>query len=199
MKNGLIRGLLLVACFTTALLLAGCAAPAKAHADGKTYYTKYNVHYYVPGNQAQKYASIVNWTDLAGHGILPYNSQVTIGSYKKGFALVDAKTNESINVECIAKYATMSGAEYTKLLLSETPVSYSNLSETDRKGIAEGKALSGMSKTGVMVALGYPVPFATPSTDANTWNYWRNRFEQIAVDFQNGSVVSVTAVAKPVK
>jgi serine/threonine-protein kinase len=65
------------------------------------------------------------------------------------------------------------------------------LSALDRQGIREGKALIGMSKDGVILAIGYPPEHKTPSLDGDAWRYWTSRFGQMVVNFQNGHVVSI--------
>lgn len=67
------------------------------------------------------------------------------------------------------------------------------LPELDRRGVAEGKALVGMTKAGVLFALGLPPRHVTPSLDANRWVYWTNRFNRIAVEFDEKG--RVTAIA----
>ncbi|WP_455210737.1 hypothetical protein [Kaarinaea lacus] len=64
------------------------------------------------------------------------------------------------------------------------------LSAKDQEGIAQGKALVGMSKQGVIYAIGYPPLGATPSTDASTWKYWFNRFNTFAVIFSADGIVT---------
>lgn len=61
----------------------------------------------------------------------------------------------------------------------------------DRQGIEQGKALVGMSKRGVVLALGYPPPHVTPSLDADRWVYWTNRMNRVAVIFQDGRVSGI--------
>jgi hypothetical protein len=61
----------------------------------------------------------------------------------------------------------------------------------DRQGIEQGKALVGMSKRGVVLAMGYPPKHVTPSLDADRWVYWTNRVNRVAVLFQDGRVSSV--------
>jgi hypothetical protein len=61
----------------------------------------------------------------------------------------------------------------------------------DRRGIEQGKALVGMSKRGVVLAMGYPPPHLTPSLDADRWLYWTNRMNRVAVTFQNGRVSGI--------
>jgi hypothetical protein len=66
------------------------------------------------------------------------------------------------------------------------------LPEIDQRGLSLGKPLVGMSKQGVLFALGYPPRHVTPSLDALRWIYWLNRFDRIAVIFDDGGhVVSV--------
>jgi hypothetical protein len=45
-----------------------------------------------------------------------------------------------------------------------------------------------MSKKGIMIALGYPVPSFTPSPDADEWHYWKNRFAKCIIHFKDGKV-----------
>lgn len=66
------------------------------------------------------------------------------------------------------------------------------LSEIDRQGIQQGRALVGMSKQGVIYAIGYPPLGGTPSTDLPNWKYWFNRFNTFAVIFgTDGKVTQV--------
>ena len=86
----------------------------------------------------------------------------------------------------------LSVQNYLDLILSPTPVSYSGLTPEDQEGVKAGKAMPGMTKQGVMVALGYPARNRTPSTDLNTWVYWKGRLNTLAVNFDGtGKVVSV--------
>jgi len=66
------------------------------------------------------------------------------------------------------------------------------LPEIDRRGVAHGKPYIGMSKQGVTLAMGYPPPHVTPSLEADRWIYWTNRFNKLAVVFdESGHVIAV--------
>ncbi len=67
------------------------------------------------------------------------------------------------------------------------------LSYRDKEGIKEGKVLIGMSKQGVIIAIGYPPEFATPNPmHSNRWHYWYNRWAQFYVIFgKNGKVIEI--------
>lgn len=65
------------------------------------------------------------------------------------------------------------------------------LSDEDREGIASGTVSAGMTRAGVIKAIGYPPPHATPDYDAPQWRYWRGRFDTFIVQFENGRVAWV--------
>ncbi len=171
--------------------VVGCGGigPVKHDAREKVHYLKYNFHYTTEKGKAS--GSVANYTDVPDHKILPHGSPVRAQSWKNGFALLDERNGTTINVLAKGKFlAGTSLSEYIDLILSKTPADYANLSEIDQKGISEGRPYRGMSKKGVMIALGYPCPHRTPSPDVDAWRYWRNRFENYVVTFENGIVVS---------
>lgn len=61
----------------------------------------------------------------------------------------------------------------------------------DRQGVRAGRALVGMTRRGVVLAMGYPPPHATPSLEASRWIYWTNRFNKLAVLFDERGIVLV--------
>jgi len=63
------------------------------------------------------------------------------------------------------------------------------LSGVDQKGIRKGIAYTGMSKQGILYAMGRPPRHATPDLNGHTWMYWLNRFKRQAVDFDNKGLV----------
>ena len=157
--------------------------------DSETHYLKYNFHYTTEKGLIR--GSIANYTSLPDHKILPYGSSVKTVRSRSGFALIDEDSGRKIDVLAPRKYlAGKSLSDYLDLILSKTPVSYTDLSEIDRKGISEGRPYKGMSKKGVMIALGYPAPHRTASPDADVWYYWKNRYANYAVNFENGIVAS---------
>ncbi|MDT8335666.1 MAG: hypothetical protein RQ753_08200, partial [Desulfurivibrionaceae bacterium] len=66
------------------------------------------------------------------------------------------------------------------------------LSERDRDGIYEGRAMLGMSRAGVLIAMGYPPEFANPKDimQVRDWLYWLNRFDRIKIGFNRQGLVS---------
>ena len=64
------------------------------------------------------------------------------------------------------------------------------LSKVDQDGIASGRAQVGMTREGVLLAMGRPPFHANPSLDVPEWMYWRNRFARVAVQFDDKDTVT---------
>ncbi len=159
---------------------------------GVAVYSKYNIHFI--SEKGKNKASYANLTEWPGHDVLPYNSKIQARAVtSKEIEIKDLATGKIIEMEFHPTRMGMSAKEYINLITSPTPVNYEGLSDVDRQGIQAGKAMVGMSKQGVMVALGYPAKHQTPSPDQNRWIYWKGRFETYAVEFDNsGKVASIT-------
>jgi len=199
MKSTLRKGLLYLSCCIVTFGKMGCGSSqqqeqkpreqAQQEQKGRNRYLKYNLHYYARGNSPEKLASVVNYTESPGHGFYPYGTLVTVGSHSKGFKLRVQETGDVIYLECReAHIGNKRPSEYLVMLISPTPVSYTGLSAVDQKGISDGRPYTGMSKKGIMIALGYPAPVATPSPDADEWHYWKSRFVKRVIHFTNGRV-----------
>ena len=174
------------------LVVQGCGGsshqPFNSAATDK-YYLKNNLHAQVGPRDAK--ASYANWTDPgAGHIIIPVNTQVEIGKFRKGLVIKNLTDGQKIFFEFHSRNMGMSVDKYIHLIASPTSVSLGGLSNIDRKGIKEGKVYAGMTKQGVRVALGYPAVHRTPSLEDSTWIYWRNRFQTVAVEFDRGGKVA---------
>lgn len=63
------------------------------------------------------------------------------------------------------------------------------LSSVDRKGIRKGIPYVGMTRQGLIYAMGRPPIHANPNLDSDTWMYWLNRFKRQAIDFDDNGLV----------
>lgn len=176
------------------LIVQGCGGSSHQplnSAGSDKFYLKNNIHAQVGPRDTK--ASYANWTDPgAGHIIIPVNTPVEMGKLRKGLFIKNLTDGRQIFFEFHSRNMRMSVDEYIQLIASPTSVSLDKLSNTDRKGIKAGKVYSGMTKQGVRVALGYPAVHRTPSLEDNTWIYWRNRFQTMAIEFdQSGKVVHI--------
>ncbi len=161
-------------------------------------YAKYNIH--AQESRRDIKASYVGHVDPgAGHIIIPAGSRLEFPGarqrYRNGFWFTVADTGQRVFFEFHTGRMGMSEPEYIDLITSSSPVSLAQFSGVDRKGIDAGDVYIGMTKEGVLTALGYPPSHRTPSLDSNTWIYWRNRFMTMSVEFDaNGKVRSGTHV-----
>lgn len=190
MSKMILRFLMVLAITSTGVFINGCTSTPPQTPR----YTKYNIHVKSDMSRRAKHvldrACYSNWT--ASDYFLPVNTKVLIGRYNRGFSLLDVDNNRRILFEYNRVNMKMSTKAYIELITSTTPVDLHHLSELDRRGIREGKALPGMSKEGVLRALGYPAKHKTPSLDEDNWVYWTNRFRQMNVTF--GGTGTVTNV-----
>jgi len=69
------------------------------------------------------------------------------------------------------------------------------MSEVDKDGIYEGRVKLGMSREGVLIAIGYPPEFANRDEllADRDWLYWASRYSKMVVSFgRDGSVHQIT-------
>jgi hypothetical protein len=168
------------------LVGTGCAT---AQGTGTPTYLKCNIHYQQHSHDAK--ASYANWTNPGqGHMILPVNTQVEFGTFRGGFSIIALPARKEILFYYDEGNMRMNITQYQALITSPTPIQMDTFSDQDRKGISDGRAYVGMTKSGVMTAIGYPAAHRTPSLDGNKWIYWTNRFKTFAVQFDGKGLVT---------
>lgn len=59
------------------------------------------------------------------------------------------------------------------------------LSAPDKEGIRSGQPKIGMTKAGIVFAMGRPPFHANPNLDANYWLYWKNKFGKTGLEFDD--------------
>lgn len=155
-------------------------------------YLHQNLHYVdVKGDLKASYANFTG--PHVGHGFIPVNTKVTLKKWgRKGLKIYTSDGGKMVYFEFHEGRMGMSLDEYVDLITGQAPFPLLTLSPIDQKGVKEGKALRGMSKEGVRVALGYPASHATPSLESSTWYYWVNRFGKRAITFSGeGTVIEL--------
>lgn len=182
--------------FSLVLMLVAFSLPSNVIAGGEIVYLKYNVHAYQKGSGYN--ASYANWTNPGPrHVLFPVNTAVRVSSFSRwragrGFFLTAVDEGKKIAYEFHKQRMGMSIDEYVKLITSPKQVSLKGLSKKDREGIRLGQARVGMTKKGVMMALGYPACHRTPSLEDGVYVYWQSRFKTLAVEFDSkGKVIRI--------
>jgi len=175
-------------CLLAALLL-GLFWTAAAQAGGVVY-NKYNIHIF--SNNRDIKASYANWTDPGhGHGIIAPNTPMKIEDWHRGF-IIHTQTQPKKKVYFLYDEGrmNMSVADYLKAITAPSPVSLEGLTPKDLEGVSAGRAMVGMTKDGVLTAMGYPARHRTPSLQDREWTYWKNRFTTLVVVFDDAGVVT---------
>ncbi|MBN2351218.1 MAG: hypothetical protein JXD23_01520 [Spirochaetales bacterium] len=63
------------------------------------------------------------------------------------------------------------------------PEKITRLPDQDREGVRTGKPAVGMTREGIILAMGWPPRLENPDLKASRWRYWRHRFDTIAIEF----------------
>ncbi len=165
-----------------ATVLAFGAAGAASAAD--RLYTAYNIWFEQPTK--------VYSTNYQRGNILPAGSEVKDVKRSSGkLEFTDPKLNMRFSVEFVGKHHPgLTGEQWMARFLTTRDFAAlsSGLSAGEIKSIRAGQVRAGMSKKAVLLAAGYPPEVATPSTQLDTWKYWRHRFGSYSVQFSGGKV-----------
>lgn len=65
-----------------------------------------------------------------------------------------------------------------------------SLGKVDQEGIRTGHPQAGMTREGVLFAMGRPPVHANADLNAAEWNYWKNRYVRMIVSFDSSGKVS---------
>ena len=153
---------------------------------GKTYQTLVNLH----TDPNKKLAYTMNY-QLTG-GLIPVCSDIKIKKVKKKYIQFDYK-----GVEYLYKWdghtrkAGKSTQDVAALFFGEKcdEKKIKSLSKTDQDGIRKGEPLLGMTRQGVLFAMGRPPFHVNADLEASSWMYWINRFNRVQIHFNEKGIV----------
>lgn len=178
------------AIMTLLVILSGCALTPEEKAfdallTAPHVYTLTNLH---PDNRR----SAVYTMNYQRDGLIPVCTEVKI--LQRAYGFMEFQTVESGRVYTYLEHGNP-GEEFISNISKYfgtqcDQADIQQLSEIDRKGILQGKALPGMSRKGVIYALGYPPVIKTPFLDTQRWWYWYNRFNRFYVEFDENGIVT---------
>jgi hypothetical protein len=177
------------------VVAVGCGHPAPPTeqpalaqlAPGDTLYTLTNLHYDAP--RRVLYSQNYQLFDL-----IPMCTRVVVGKVSTGtIVFTVVSTRAEYDYELRGK-STPEGfrANFARYFgPSCAGAAVAGMSEVDQQGIHQGRVLIGMTKQGVIYAIGYPPRSQTKSTDLDKWRYWHSRFTTFVVFFQDGKVTGI--------
>ena len=148
-------------------------------------YTLVNLH---PDNQRSRLYA-VNFQQL---GLIPVCSEVEyLGLGRKSFKFRVVTTNREYQY-LNHKAAAEPFPDHLKRFFGPSCPrdEIESLSEIDRQGIREGQAIVGMTRRGVILAMGHPPRHVNPDPSAPTFMYWKSRFNRVQIQFGPDGLVS---------
>jgi len=175
-----------IAACCAALVLAGCTSmggPSPiADKEGQSVYTQRNLWFHEGEHITTNYQAGTK---------LDVNSRVTI----------TGSSGETIQIETAdgTQYTIVNVADYTKKdiagiydrYFAKSKVDLDRFSAKERRAIDNGRINKGVSKEALLIARGYPPAHETPSTDSDSWRYWKKRHDTMIVEFENGRVAQI--------
>ena len=170
------------------LLIAGCVGAVNAAdiKEGDTLQTLSNLH---PDKQE------IQSINYQLPSKIPVCANVTVKKVSKGAMVFDYEGSEyQFVLDKHTKGADISLQQAAQAYFGPKcdQAKIKSLSKADQDGIASGRANVGMTREGVLLALGRPPFHANPNLDVPEWMYWRNRFGRMAVQFDDkGKVTNV--------
>lgn len=167
-------------------------AAALLDMEGQSYYLGHNLH----ADKFQKKVYSANY-QLAGE-LLPWGAEVKILKVQRNYlSFLDVKSAITWNYWFSGKTRRQFSLKdhLQRVFVKDIEVlraRVAGLTELDRDGIYEGRALAGMSRAGVLIAMGYPPEFANREDlmTVRDWHYWVSRFDKITISFNRLGVVA---------
>ena len=112
----------------------------------------------------------------------------------RSFKVKHLESGQIIKIENKKEYSGVDLNGYYLKVFSKRKTDLSSFTETERQNIITGSAFSGMSKKGVILALGYPPVHRTPSLNNPIWRYWKNKFGTFTLQFQDDEIIELKGI-----
>lgn len=182
MNNKLLTSIFtLVFCFTAA---------THAHAEfrkGDKLETLVNLH----PDMAKRFIYTTNYQQVGG--LIPVCTEVTVQKFsRKALVFLANGIQYTMAYDKHTKNAGVSFENAVKDFFGPRCDSkkIAGLGAKDKEGIKSGTPVVGMTKQGVIFAMGRPPYHVNPSLESNNWMYWQNRFNRVAIEFNDKGVVT---------
>ncbi len=163
------------------LLLSGAAlaADAASMVNAPGIFTLTNLHPDITNRRLYS-------TNYQQDYLLPVCTQVEITKLSKKKMMFRVK-DTGVEYEYLwAKKSTPTGlSENIEKYFGPTcpKAEIAKLGKADQNGIKSGQPSIGMTRRGIVLAMGYPPEHITPNLEQDLWMYWRNKFARRSVKF----------------
>jgi hypothetical protein len=151
--------------------------------EGGVYYTQVVMH---------QEKNVYPTTNYQVGTAIPVNTQVKLLEItKKTISIQMGGSAQKLVVKNIPKHTGDEINQAFDKLFAKQKVDLSQFNKLEREHIAAGTVAVGMRKKAVTVAIGYPPSTRTANLGADSWVYWRHRYNTFAVNFKNGKVSQI--------
>jgi hypothetical protein len=182
------------------LVCGGCSATARQtvfeHQIPRQVYTQHNLWFWNDGTIARRASGHQRSTQGTPYEMLRACSPVTLMPKRIYSHLVMFTYQE----QRMAYYPRAKGSpeqvmdDYKRVFGYGCPAQNPNLTEADHQGIGSGIVTPGMTREGVIIALGSPTEESVPQ--ARTWWFDISRNESVEVEFEGDVVADVRLVRR---
>jgi hypothetical protein len=127
-------------------------------------------------------------TNYQQAGLIPVCTDVTVTKINKGEMEFDFQgVVYSFEYDKHQKGAGVSFPDVVKAYFGPAcdKAKMNALSAADKEGIRSGQPKVGMTKAGILFAMGRPPFHANPNLDATYWLYWKNKFGKTGLEFDD--------------
>lgn len=175
----LVSVLTLTACASAPKLLTGNGEETLLTAN--KIYTQTNLH---PDEQRKRLYSI----NYQQSGFIPRCTEVELLDVSKKKLIFKANNEE---YQYLYHKASGSFDENIKKYFDTSckKSKLRKLTAIDKEGLEAGKVFKGMTKDGVILAIGYPPVHKTKSLEEKRWKYWTSRFGTLDIIFDKNNKV----------
>ncbi|MCB9634519.1 MAG: hypothetical protein H6721_20540 [Sandaracinus sp.] len=133
----------------------------------------------------------VNYTAPPGGQVLPMCTPVRIDRVApREIRFTDLQSNRRYRY-IVHRSSRAPVEQHVQRYFGSACADISAMTPEDQSGIQQGQIYQGMTKQGVILAVGFPPEHRTPSLDGDVWRYWRNKVNSFEVYFTNGVVTGI--------
>ncbi len=164
----------------------GCGGPAYVvEGQGPTFLMT-NLH-----ADARRRLSSINYSSPRGGTLLPICTPVTLERIQGRVITFRADTTGLRYQYVLHRSTRVPVEEHVQRYFGTQCPNIQAMSPEDQAGIQNGQVYQGMTKQGVIMAIGYPPEHATPTLQGDVWKYWATNSNRFEVYFTNGIVSGI--------
>jgi hypothetical protein len=174
--------LLTILIFASLICTAEPKGIAASTPKGQTLYTQFSLFY-------EGYCHVT--TNYRKGILVPVNTEVKFVRVGGGSIIVALPDGHNLEIRNIEAYSGENIDGIFTRTFATKPVDLLQFTEEEKKSIIAGEVQSGMRKSAVIIALGFPPKHKTPNLQLDQWQYWHNRFATFVVHFEKDQVTQI--------